>query len=416
MWCDVLHMGAKVTRARVFECLVVFLIVLQPNPGSARMNASLVPIARIDSASVGSLINNPVIQSFDLSPDGKIVAFLVVDGSKHGNPLLLVTEDILTKHITASTNLGAFNLPDGNFAPQTIYSGDGRYLIVQDLQSIRVLDGSSLQLLRTIPAPSDKALHPLLAIRSSDRDVFACAFGKDPVFHAHIFTTPVQIEVVDVASGAILGEWAAEDVPQAVSPDGKLVALSSSQAQRGVLPLDIVDAQGHKVAETTGGYAFNGMDQSKPVGRVIGVFVSAQDLLLTPDEHMDQTGHESGDSLQLVSVAGKPGQTIKFRHYGATGELASSANQKAALALSWYEPAAVFTHEGPLPASSPQLLVLWTGASAHVDAAIPIHPYGLKMSGLLENRRPRISSDGSVIAIAQDSGITVMTITATHRR
>jgi hypothetical protein len=276
------------------------------------------------------------------------------------------------------------------------------------LRSIRVFDGSSLKSLRTISPQSDKELRPLFVTGASNRNVFACAFGGEQKFNPRFHTTPVQVEIVDVSSGTALGGWASEDVPQAISPDGDLVAVSSLQAQQGMLPLTVVDTHGKKVAELTGGYSFKDADQSKPLGRVVGLFVGAQELLLTPDENVDQTGHHSGDSLKLVSVTGKVEQSIKPRHYGSTGELAASADQQMAVALSWYVPAKALAHEGPLPASSPELLVLGTGASLHVEATLPIHPFGLKVSGWLENRRPSVSSDGSVIAVAQDSGVTVL--------
>lgn len=388
--------------------LAVAFIMLQPNLSSAQAKFSFAPTARIDSSSLTGLVSDPIIQSFDLSPDGKTVALLVVAGSKVGAPLWLVTEDVAAKHITASSDLGVSVFPTGGFAPQVMYSSDGRYLIVQDLRSIRVLDGSSLKSLRTISPSSDKELHPLFVIGASNRNVFTCAFGGEQKFNPRFHTTPVQVEMVDVSSGTVLGGWASEDVPQAISPNGDLVAVSSLQVQQGVLPLTVVDTHGQKVAELTGGYSFKDADQSKPLGRVIGLFLGAQKLLLTPDENVDQTGHHSGDSLRLVSMAGKVEQSIKPRHYGSTGELAASADQTTALALSWYVPARALAHEGPLPASSPEVLVLGIGASSHVEAALPIHPFGLKVSGWLENRRPRVSSDGSVIAVAQDSGVTVL--------
>ena len=145
------------------------------------------------------------------------------------------------------------------------------------------------------------------------------------------------------------------------------------------------------------------------MGRIIGLFLGAQELLLTPDENVDKTGHHSGDGLQIVSMAGKVEQSVKPRHYGSTGELAASADQKTVVAISWYVPARALSHEGPLPASSPEILVLGTGASSHGETALSIHPFGLEVSGWLENRRPRVSSDGSIIAIAQDSGVTILT-------
>ena len=384
--------------------------MLQPNLTRPQTGISYAPAARIDESSLSSIISSPSVQSFDLSPDGKTVALLVATGFKAEAPLWLVTEDIATKRFTAPRQIGHLTILNSNFSPQVRYVFDQQYLVVQDYQTIRVFDGKSLEQIRTISPPSSHAsLIPLFVTGARNKEVFACAFGSEQILNPRFHTTPVQVEVIDVSSGAVLGEWASEDVPQSISPNGDLVAVSSLQAQQGVLPLTVVDTHGQKVTELTGTYSFKDADQSKPLGRVIGLFSGTQELLLTPDENVDQTGHHSGDSLQLVSVAGKVEQIIKARHYGSTGELAVSANQKTALALSWYLPARALAHDGPLPASSPEILVLGRSASLHMDSSVPIHGLGLRGSGWLENRRPRISSDGSVIAIAQDSGVTLLT-------
>jgi hypothetical protein len=389
--------------------------MLHPSLNRAQTGTSIAPAARVDESFLSSLISNPIIQSFDLSPDGKTVALLVVAGSKIGAPLWLVTEDIATKHVSAVLELGASVFPAGGFAPQVLYASDQRYLVVQDLQTIRVFDSKSLKPLRTISPPSGKEPQtPLFVIGASNKDIFVCAFGLEQKFNPRFHTTPVQLEIVDISSGERLGEWASEDIPQSISPNGDLIAISSSQTQKGILPLNIFDAHGQKVAELTGGLSFSkDADQSKPLGRVMGLFVGSQELLLTPDENIDQTGHHSGDSLQLVSVTGKQvqvQQSIKPRHYAPTGEMATSADHRTVVTLSWYVPARLLARpEGALPASSPEVLVFGRGASMHMEAAFPIHGFGLKVSGWLENRRPRVSSDGSVLAIGQDSGVTVLT-------
>lgn len=388
--------------------------MLQPNLIWARTDMSFAPAARIDESSLSSLIGNPIIQSFDLSSDGKTVALLVVAGSKIGAPLWLVTEDIAAGRVIASHELGASVFPAGGFASQVRYASDQVHLVVQDLRTIRVFDSKSLEPLRTIsPPPGKGPLVPLFVTEASNKDVFVCAFGPEQKLNPRLHTTPVQIEIVDISSGERLGEWASEDVPQSISPDGDLIAVSSLQTQRGVLPLNVFDVHGQKVAELTGGFSFKDADPSKPLGRVLGLFVGDRELLLTPDENVDSTGHHSGDSLQLVSVTGKQvqvQQSIKPRHYAPTGEMATSADHRTLVALSWYVPARLLArHEGPLPASSPEVLVLGRGKSLQMDAGLSIHGFGLKVSGWLENRRPRVSSDGSVLAIAQDSGVTVLT-------
>ena len=383
--------------------------MLQPSVNWAQRNASYALETRIDESMLSSIIPSPSVESFDLSPDGKTVALLVATGFKAQAPLWLVTEELATKRFTTPRQIGHLTILNSNFSPQVRYTSDQRYLVVQDFQTIRSFESESFEPVRTISSPSSGAsLLPLFITGASSKDVFVCAFGSqqnlDPRFH----TTAVQVEVVDVSTGTVLGEWASEDVPQSISPDGNLVAVSSLQAQQGILPLSVVDVHGKKVTELTGGYSFKNAAQSKPTGRVIGLFMGSQDLLLAPDENVDSTGHHSGESLQLVSMTGKVEQSIKPRHYGSTGELAASADQKTALALSWYEPARALTHEGALPASKPEMQVLGVGTSLHLDSAIPIEGLGLRGSGWLENRRPRLSSDGSVIAVAQRSGVTVL--------
>jgi hypothetical protein len=393
--------------------LAMAFTMLHPNHIWAQTDAVYAPSARIEESSLSGLISSPTMWSFDLSSDGKTVALLVVAGSNIGAPLWLVTEDVAAGRVIASHELGSSVFPAGGFAPQLRYTNDRRHLVVQDLRTIQVFDSKSLEPIRTIPPPSDRGiLLPLFIAGATNSDVFVCSFGTEQKFNPHFHTIPVQVEVVDVSSGAVLGEWASEDVPQSISPNGDLVAVSSLQAQHGVLPLSVVDVHGQKVAELTGGYSFKDADQSKPLGRVLGLFVGNQELLLTPDENIDQTGHPSGDSLQLVSVSGKQvqvQQSIKPRHYGPQGELAVSADGQTVLAVSWYVPARLLARpHARLPASSPDLLVFGRSVGLHVDAILPIQGLGLKASGWLENRRPRASSDGSVIAVAQRSGVTVL--------
>jgi hypothetical protein len=399
----------------------VALILFQTSLLSAQANISFTPAARIDEASLGGLISSPIILSFDLSPDGNTVALLVSSGLGKETPFLLVTQDLTTKR-TAARQLGPLTITNSNFAPQVRYASDGHYLVVQDYQTVRVLDSKTFEPLRTISAPSDKEpLIPLFVTGASNKDVFVCAFGPEQRLNPRFHTTPVQVEVVDISSGELLGRWISGDVPQSISANGDLIAVSSLQPRQGVLPLDVVDVHGQKVAELTGGFAFKEADPSKPLGRVLGFFMGDEELILSPDENIDHTGHHSGDTLQVVSIAGKQvriEQNIKPRQYGPQGELAVSANNRTVLTLSWYVPARFLAHEGALPASSPELLVFERGASIKLNAALPVHGLGLKASGWLENRRPRVSSNGSVIAIAQDNGVTVLTkgsLSSQHR-
>ena len=221
--------------------------------------------------------------------------------------------------------------------------------------------------------------------------------------------TPAQIKIVNVSSGETLGEWAAEDVPQSISDDGSLVAVSSSHVQRGVLPVNIVTARGQKVIELTGDFAFK-RNSEKPLGRLIGAFIGNEEILVTPDENFDQTGHSSGYSLQRLRIRdGRSEQIVTPPKYGPTGVMTTSADGQTVLVTSRYFPPEVLAQpHAPLPASTPQLLILKRGAVLQIESVFPMEGAGLKAGGWLAKSRARMSSNGSVIAIPQNFGITVL--------
>jgi len=251
-------------RISLWICWPIVLTMLQPSPIDGQAPTSLRPVGVIQTSSLAIFVNHPIIHSYDLSPDGKTVALLVVDGVRVDAPLWLIIENLAANKITASSELGTSTFPMSGFAPQVAYSSDGRYLVVQDLRSIRVLEGSSLRLVRTIvPSSSKESLTPLFAVGAKNRNIFAIAFGAQQKFDPNVHTTSVWIEVVDVSSGELLGSWSSQDTPQAISPDGSLVAASSAQPQQGVLPLDIFDIHGNKLTSLTGGFRFKGAGHSK---------------------------------------------------------------------------------------------------------------------------------------------------------
>jgi len=193
-----------------------------------------------------------------------------------------------------------------------------------------------------------------------------------------------------------------------------LIAVSSSQVQRGVLPLNVFDVHGKKVAELTGGFSFRkNADQSKPLGRVKGQFVGNQEILLSPDENIDRTGHHSGDNLQLLNINGNQVevlQTIRPQDYGPEGGIFSSADHRTVFVASEYVSAWNLRHEWALPVTAPEFLIYGRHTKGmYLEATSPAHPLGKMASGWEAIWRLNASSDGSVIAVAQDGGITVMT-------
>jgi len=199
------------------------LSAIQASP--EKPGTAFTPIQRIDEASLRSLITYPVVQSFDLSPDGKNVALLVRAGSRAEEPLWLVIEDVATTQVVASRKLGLSPLGTGEFAQQVLYSTDGRTLVVQDLDNVEIIDRQTLKTAGTVGAPvdADGLLSPLFVLGASGRPVLACAFGRPAKLNYNFHTTPARIKVVDISSGSTLGDWQSDDVPQSISPDGALI-------------------------------------------------------------------------------------------------------------------------------------------------------------------------------------------------
>jgi hypothetical protein len=281
-----------------------------------------------------------------------------------------------------------------DFYHQLLYSSDQRYLIVQDLREIKVLDAGTLEVLRTIPVPATAApLIPVSVLGAGKSDIFACAYGSENQPEKYRFrAVPVQIEVVDVSSGKILGAWAAEDVPQALSPNGDLIAVSSWQKPHsGVVPLAVYDRDGRKVADLNDGFAFRKVpDPSKPLGRALGRFVSEQEVVVIPDQHLDETGHESGDAIKLLSVTGNPAQqSVAPHHFSPTGPLEVSDDGNTILVYSSYiSPRIMAQPHVRVPRAEDKLFILRPDPQMAVDSALT-----------METGEPRLSSDGSVIAI-----------------
>jgi len=153
---------------------------------------------------------SPIVASYDLSPDGKTAALLVMAGSNVGAPFWLITQDLVSNHWISEVDLGASVFPASGFPLQVLYASDKHYLVVQDLRQIRVFDAHSLRLVRTIPASSTRPSQgPLFALAASKSNVVVCAFGTavPPEFGVH--TTPAHLEMVDVVSGKVLSESSA---------------------------------------------------------------------------------------------------------------------------------------------------------------------------------------------------------------
>src|SRR5437016_3198994 len=151
--------------ATVFALLQVSLVYGQPD-------SKYVPVSEITDKSLNTVVDHAIVTSFDLSPNGKQLAILAIAGPKLG-PLWLIILDTRTTRVAASRELGPSTWPTSDFLHQVRYSSDQKYLVVQDLQHIRVLDGGSLETLRTLPIPvNGNRQTPLFIVGAGKSDIF----------------------------------------------------------------------------------------------------------------------------------------------------------------------------------------------------------------------------------------------------
>ena len=344
-------------------CIATAFTLLHQSLVDGQSGPKFVPVSEITDKSLNTVVDHAIVTSFDLSPDGKQLAILAIAGPKLG-PLWLIIVDTSTTRVAASKELGPSAWPTSDFLHQVRYSSDQKYLVVQDLQHIRVLDGGSLETLRTLPTPAivDRQV-PLFIVGAGKSDIFVCAFGSEQQPKYGFRPTPVQVQVIDVSSGKILGAWASEDVPQAVSLNGNLIAVSSWQTPnlRRVAPLAVFDTNGRKVADLDDGFSFSkSADRSKPLGRVLGAFVSDQEVLLVPDEHIDEAGHHSSGGMKLVNIATQQSrQSVTLEHFAPTGRPTISNDGQTILVSSFYIPPGFLAQpHGALHGGEGKLLIL----------------------------------------------------------
>lgn len=244
---------------------------------------------------------------------------------------------------------------------------------------------------------------------SSGSDLVAVSFAREWLRNSQLAKMPVHVEMVDVASGHWRGSWDADDIPQSLSPDGGLAAVSDWEGGGPLLKLAVVDTNsGKKLAILDGGFEFKSPWRGRITGRVAGRFLNNKQIVLTPDDNFDRSGHHSGDCLRIVGIReGKTVQELKPRQFGPTGELRIASDGEEIVTASWYPPPSFYTHpHEPMPPDSvPELVVFLDKGRFLLEATIKSLGGGSHVVG---SPLPfRVSSDGSVIAVAQKFGISV---------
>ncbi len=361
------------------------------------------------------------VQAFDISPDGLLLAVLFQSTSARDGWLRVVVEDVATgrTRMDVALNVEGIRPEIHNFPwyePHLEFSADQRFLTVQDWQMIRVVDIADSKVVRTFTSTNDQLSFPLSIHSASSNDLVLVSYGtKVPFvwgnkgFNDLVNPQRVHNELVDISTGQRQSRWDSLDIPQSLSADGKLAAVSEWEGSTPLVEVEIVDAQtGQKLKTLNSGFKFKKPWAAGPAGRVIGRFLSDDEILLSPDEHVDSTGHRSGDAFRTVRVSdGQLVREIRPQDFGPAGEIAVSADRHCFAALNWYiSPGAA--KRDAAPAEPPSLLIFpdLTKAQSYTIPQLQAGA-GLETNEWLDSWRPRIANNAAAVAIVRDRGVVV---------
>ena len=390
----------------------LFYVMLLALPAAASESTpGFQVVGRVDSRSLAHAVASPTIYAFDLSPTGRTLALLVRSGDNAEDiPTWLLVVDSKSGEILRKVetgNLAPYWTQTSYILPQVLFTPDGKYLVLQELGEVRIVDTATLRTTGTVEGP--KGTVPVSVCGSAGSDLIAVSFAKNWQRKSQLEKLPVYVEMIDVPDAIPHGGWDSVDPPQALSPDGKLAAVSDWSVPGPLLKLAVIDtSSGRKLATLDGGFEFKKPWRGRIMGRIAGRFLSSKQIVLSPDGSWDRSGHYSGDSLRIVdSHDGKIVQELKPRRFGPTGEIRIAGGGREIVTASWYLPPSFYTHPHermPL-ASAPGLLVYLKDGRFRLEANIGSLGGGSQIPG---SALPfQVSSDGSVIAAAQRFGVTI---------
>jgi hypothetical protein len=369
-------------------------------------------IGRVDESVLAQAVASPRIYAFDLSPSGQTIALLVRSGDLANAATWLLIVDAKTAQVlrkSQTSQSASYSELSAYFPPQVVFTPDEKLLVIQQQGQVRIVDVTTLSTVRTVEAPKIGPQVPISICGSSKSNVFAISFGAGQRLQSQFEKVPVHVEIVDVSEGTRRESWDSDDIPQSLSPDAKLAAISDHNMGGALLKLDVIDTNsGKKLAVLDGGFKFEEPEAGQTMGRIVGTFLSSEEILLSPDSNFDRSGHHSGDNLRILHIPdGRIVQELKAKQFGPTGEVAVSKDGGEILAASWYLKPGFYTHpHEPMPVgSAPELLVFSDNRDFQVEGIIPSAGGGLRVGG---SALPfRVASDGSVVAIAEHFGITL---------
>jgi len=387
------------------------------NEASAEHSESFHVRMRVDDKTFDQRIPSPVIDAYDLSPDGSRLALLVLSGDPLQAPVpsWIVVVSAIDASILKLVRFGTRAQWVQGYASQISFMADGKLLAVEDQErDVSVFDSTTLSKIRTIdPDSGSRFVVPASIVVAGNGVMAAISFGTGDAVTNYLDKMAVHTMIVDVSNGRQVASWDADDTPLSISPDANFVAVSDHSLDGPVMYVDILKGKsGEKVGTLLGGQLpVKNHLQKGYIARLIARFINDDEAVLTGDGSKDQLGRDLVEGMKIVSAMdGHVIQEITPKHFGPTGNIAVSSGQTTFAAISRYIPSTYLTHDSRIPYDfKPELLILSKQHIFRLEDRLPLPALlALRTPILMDTARLRISADGSVISVAENYGVTVL--------
>jgi hypothetical protein len=372
----------------------------QPKPMTARLTAEVTPTSLPEST------KDSRITAFDVAPDGSRLGVLYVTWpSRTSFGLSAAIWDIRSKAVVEHAPIGleAVRAPSGPLVDdELIFTADEKYLLALGLGKVWILDANTCAVARSIDSPRSE-LGPPVRILLAGRSALAVTYRQGyNQFYVALFEIP---------TAKMIAGWQSSAFPQSFSPDGKLAVAPDAEHynQGGVKNLLVMDARtGAGIKSIPVSFGFKKWESDAEKGSVTARFLDNDQVVVTPDNMTDHTGHHSGTSMVVINISeSRVVREIMPKNFGPTGELAVSPDLGHFAVYSHNVSAVAKLSDGLWPDFHKPELMLFATNQTKPELVIP----DLRGDGAVAHLRnmvlPRLSSNASVVAVAQLGAVKV---------
>ena len=367
---------------------------------TARLTAEVAPSAMPQGT------KDSRITAFDVAPDGSQLGLLYVTWpSRTSFALSAAIWDIRSKAVVGYGQIGlqtARARPGPLVDDQVIFTADQKYLLALGLGKVWILDAKTCAVVRSVDPPRS-ALGPAVRILTAGPSALAVTYKQG--------YNQFYIALFEIPTARVIAGWQSSTFPQSFSPDGKLAVGPDADRsnQGGVKNLLVIDAStGAGIKSIPVSFGFKKWESDAEKGSFAARFLDNDEVVVTPDNMTDHTGHHSGNSMEVINItASRVVREITPKNFGPTGELAVSPDLSHFAVYSHNVSAFAELSDGLWPDFHKPELMLFTTNGTKPELVIP----DLKSDGAVAHLRNMVltslSSDGSVIAVAQLGSVKV---------